>query len=241
MPSPFIQGKEALISSMNCKDYTVKVVPETPGNDNKSVDSCYMKLNNRTIIGSGIATLTGYKRLGFVDRLSDRSYRTILEQSRYYLLKGNNRFVLDTVWIDNMEEKNLPLIIHYKFQIPDYAVKVDNEYYLNLNLDKSNISQKVDADRNVALEYRYKTAEQNTYCLELGPNITIENLPVTTELKQANYYFKNSYLKNNQILVRKQELYKETLMLETNQFAEYNKLIETMQKSYSEQITLIQK
>jgi hypothetical protein len=241
MPSPFIQGKEALVSSMNCKDYSVIVVPETPAPENLSYDSCYMKLDDKTIIGSGTITLYGYRRLSFIDRMNVKSYREMLDQCRFYLLKGNNRFMLDTVWMENEEDRNLPLVIHYKFQIPDYALKLDKELYLNLNLEKVGLPLKIDLARNVAVEYRFKTAEINIFCLEIPPNMKVEELPAKNEYKKAHYSFSNSYKIEKQVLVRKEEMTKENLMLETAQFNDYNKLIETMQKSYSQQITLKQK
>jgi hypothetical protein len=238
LPSPFIQGKEAMVSSNNCEDFTIELVPEVSFTQNTIEDSCYITMDKKSLIGSGLAVFNGYKRLSFVDQLSNREYRHIQEQCRYYLLRGNNRFILDTVWLENLDNNNLPLLVHYKFNIPDYAIFVDNEYYLNLNLDKPSIPSKVDLTRNVGMEYRFMASETNNYYFEIPKGYQVLSLPSKIEKNTTVMNFSNEYILTKNGILRKQSYAFKTLLLEPKDFPIYNSTVEAMQKNYSDQITL---
>lgn len=238
LPSPFIQGKEAMISFENCEKYELANVEIVPEQVNNMHDSCYTRLDGRTLRGEGIASLYGYKKMAFADKLTERNYRVILNQCRAYLLKGSNRFVLDTVWLENLDERNKPLVIHYKFNIPDYAILVDNEYYINPNLDRLGISEKIDMKRNVPVEYRFLAREENINVLEIPAGKKLSLMPANTTWREGAFTFENQFeLKNNQ-LVRKQLMVRTCMSIPLSEFKTFNTLVDTMLKSYSEQITL---
>ena len=57
-PSSFIQGKEALIANGN--NFKVKKIPVVPAHLNKVVDTTYIQISNRDIIGTSNSTFSGY-------------------------------------------------------------------------------------------------------------------------------------------------------------------------------------
>lgn len=238
MPSPFTQGKEAMISLGNCKDYKIEMVPEMPYNQNVMHDSCYLKIKGKDIIGEGIFTLSGYQRMAFIDGLRELNYKYLHNQCRNYLIKGSNRFILDTIWFTNFDDKNLPLLIHYKFSIPEFVLSVDNEQYINLNLDKISLYSKVEPERNAPIEYRFQGEEYSIVCLELEKGIKPTYLPENKQVSFTDFAFSNNYSLNGNYIYRKANIIKKTLIIYTNQFSTYNNWIDNIQKNYSEQIIL---
>lgn len=240
MPSGFIQGKEALIGLEDCDHYAIELVPEVEPSKNITYDSCYLKISGKSLTGSGRATLTGYKRVNFIDRMSDRTYNNLLKQCRGYLLKGSNRFTIDTVWLENLEDKNKPLYIHYSFKLPDYGVIADKELFLNLNLERVSNASKIEAKRNVPLEYNYKRRNEYVVCLEIDPSWKLSHLPKNIDWQKDFLTFQVNYQLQNNVLIRKEMQQESTLMLYPSEFATYNSMIELIQKTYSEQTIIKQ-
>jgi hypothetical protein len=240
MPSGFIQGKEAMIGLEDCEHYTIEIVPEVDPAQNLTYDSCYIKLKGKGIKGSGRVTLTGYKRVNFIDRMSERNYNFLLKQCRGYLLKGNNRFTIDTVWLEHLEDKNKPLYIHYQFSLPEYAVVADNELFINLNLEKVGSPSKIDAKRNVPLEYNYKRRNEYVVCLEIDPLWQVNYTPKNISWEKESFKYEVEYQKQQNLLIRRELQQESTLMLYPNQFSIYNTMVEAIQKSYAEQTIIKQ-
>jgi hypothetical protein len=238
LPSPFIQGKEALIELGAEDRYEIAQVPETDAGRNKIYDSCFVRLNQNEMKGSGLAILTGYHHMAFIDRIENQSYYAISKYCRDLLLKGNNRFVLDTVWLENLNDPNQPLNIHYTFTLLDQALWVDGECYINLNLDKLGLPRRPEGNRNVAVEYRFKSSEENVVCLEIPPGLKVEALPQSAEIDNDRLHFRNSYRQQGSLLIRNQSLSKGYLLLEPVSFPLFNRTIDAILKNYNQQITL---
>lgn len=238
MPSPFIQSKEALINKTDCKGFDLVEVPEIEAETNTAYDSCVIKIQGKDIIGNGFAKLSGYIRMNFIDGLNEKNYKYILNYCRNYLLKGSNKFILDTVWLENLENKNQPLLIKYKFKIPDYVILIDGEYYINLNLDKVSMPPKINMDRNVAVEYRFKSCEINIVNLDIEFLGKINELPSKTYFKEKIFNFENNYVVTKNNLIRYQKSANNLLQLNPNEFKQYNNLIEIMQANYQKQLSI---
>jgi len=238
LPSPFIQGKEAMISLGNCNDYKIEVVPETPYSLNAMHDSCYLKIKGKDVFGQGVFTLTGYQRMVFIDGLRELNYKYLLNQCRNYLIKGSNRFILDTVWFNNFSDKNLPLLISYKFRIPEFVLSVDDEQYINLNLDKISLYSKVEPDRNVPKEFRFQGEEFSIVCLELENGVKATYLPSNTNVSLPGFGFTNNYSQIGNYIYRKSNIIKQPMLIYSHQFAVFNNWIDNIQKNYSEQLIL---
>lgn len=241
LPSPFIQGKEAMIALSNCNKFAIETVPEVSDSENVVYDSCYMKINNKDLVGNGLMVFKGFQRMVFHDGLNELNYKYILDHCRAYVIKGSNRFILDTVWFENFNDKNKDLVLHYQFSIPEFILKVENESYLNFNLDKLGMPNKVELTRNVPVEYRYKRQEINVFCLELGPGLKLGYLPKYEKFEANGFVFDNSYQQKPNYILKKSNFERKLLTLYPDQFSAYNSFIDKMQNNFSEQIILISK
>jgi hypothetical protein len=238
VPSPFIQGKEALINNPECTEYFIENVPIVEPEINTLYDSCYISLKNNIVYGEGFVRLTGYTRMEFVDGWRQKNYKFLQKYCREFLLKGNNKFMLDTVWIENEENINQPLYIKYKFKIPDYYILNDQEYYVNLNLEKISMSSKINKERNVPIIFNYKNCEIHIVALDME-SFNLENkLPEDVTYNNSFFYFENKYKVSNKQIIRYQKNINNSMMLTTDEFQYFNKLLELMQDSYQKQITL---
>jgi len=238
MPSPFIQEKQGMIDLGDCNGYVLETVPKASADENYTYDSCFATLDGRTLKGSGIAQFHGFKKMVFADKLNERNYRSIFAQCRNFVMKGNNRFILDTVWLENLDDRNLPLNIHYQFHIPDYALMVDKEYYVNLNLDRPDIPNKIELKRNMPIAYRFAGKDINVLCFEIPQNYKTDSLPSSVTYDKSNFYFENNYQSKGRQIWRRQVYQTNQLVLKPEEFKEHNALVDYMIKNYSNLITL---
>jgi hypothetical protein len=230
MPSPFIQGKEILINIRTGLQYQIGEVPILNSVKNHQRDSCTIILQGRDVIGEGFTEMTGYLRMDFMDNVNLTDYKSLLNYCRRHLIKGNNNFIIDTVWLENVEDKNVPLYINYKFKIPNYVVSINNEYFINLNLDKVFTYEQIPNTRNVPLSYRYNFSTSNVVMLKLNNGLKVSSLPVNEEFNTGNFSFQRKYLAFGDYLLLFKTYEQNSIMISPNQFDEYNTIHEKIQK-----------
>jgi len=235
-PSPFIQGKEALIS-IDSNHFEIKEVPVVPADENLFIDSCYLQLDGNVLKGSGLATLTGYHHMRLTDRLTNPDYNSIRNYCRSLLIKGNNKFVLDTIWLVNLHEKDAPLYIHYTFTIENYALWIDKECFINLNLDKITLPGRISNDRDVAIDYSFTSKEINKFVIE-NKGLKVETLPTNHSLNYSEFKFSNEYTFDKEKIYRTQSYSRNILVVEPSEFPSFNKFIDSINKNYSQQVIL---
>jgi hypothetical protein len=124
--------------------------------------------------------------------------------------------------------------------LPEYAVVADNELFINLNLEKVGSPSKIDAKRNVPLEYNYKRRNEYVVCLEIDPLWQVNYIPKNVSWEKESFKYEVQYQKQQNLLVRRELQQESTLMLYPNQFSIYNTMVEAIQKSYAEQTIIKQ-
>lgn len=239
MPSPFIQGKEVLVNGKDCKSYQIEVAKIVPANLNQTLDSCFVQISGRDLVGRGKAIYTGFSAMEVRELLTDRNSKDRLKIFREVLLRGNNKFTLDSFQLEKLDNINEPLVLNYYFKIPDYVIINKNESYINLNLDRTDLPGKFPKTREVAYEKRFSDSESNVVVLELLENQKVTTLPTAASFKKGNLKFENSYSNLNNSIYRKHYFEHDALILETKDFEEWNQAVEEIIKNYNQQLVII--
>ncbi len=237
MPSPFIQEKEVLMNR-NCEGYKVLEAPLAEAHVNLLKDSSYLTLEDRDLVGIGTAELHGYVRMTFFDYRAEQGYDFLKKYCRSYLQKGNNKFVLDTVWLENEQDPNLPLLIRYRYHIRDYLASSQDEKYLNLNLEMTDPLQKVDKERKLPLELRYRTRKEYTYVLDLGNNLSVNYLPENQKHDGDKFNFSQHYAASEGNIERSAHYETDYILLKTEDFTPWNEYVEAVNRSFKHRIVL---
>ncbi|MEW7279167.1 DUF3857 domain-containing protein [Aquimarina sp. 2201CG1-2-11] len=239
MPSPFIQGKEALISKGE-KDFVIKEVPVMEAKRNTLIDSTIIKIEDKTVIGTGHLTLSGYTKIDFFNTFEEKKKEANLKEAyTYELRKGNNKFLIDDFKEINKYDYDNDFEVTYSFNINDYVNSLDDETYINLNLNREELSSiKSKEDRKTAREYRYKSNVKYITTLEIPDNKIVDYVP--EEFKVSNDFFSCSisYTKKNRAVVYELLINYDFILLTLEQQKELNKLIKKVEKNFKEVIIL---
>jgi len=237
MPTSFIQGKEALIS--NGENYILKKVPIISARKNAFIDVTMLGIDNEILIGKSKAEISGYSKIDYFNRLENKTKEEeIKEFYNNRLQKGNNKFLIESYTEINKYDYDKNLVLNYNFNIKNHAKKLNNEIYINLNLNKELSNYKTDKNRENDIEYRYKSYYNFTTFFNIPEGYEVEYVPADLKLS-------NEYLATNieYEILNKQIKYNHTIELDflnlnRHQQKEVNALIKKAENGYKEIIIL---
>lgn len=195
IPSPFIQGKEALVENGE-GSYKIVQVPVVPASENAFKDVIILKLDTNSLVGTGTLTLSGYQKTDTFNAIENRDTKDkLLEYYNRLLRKGSNRFLISRFEEKNKFSYDTPFIIDYGFTIKDYTQTLDDEIFINLNVYQTAVNSfKIKEDRKTSKEYRYRSEDDITVVFHIpeGKEVTYlpENITVDNEFMTASISYK---------------------------------------------------
>lgn len=240
MPSSMIQGKEAFINFGPDK-YEIKIVPEIGSDENVSIDSVRMKLDGSKISGTGKMTYYGYTKVfsGYdLDRVSQDEIRNAVNK---YVTKGSNKFILQKYEICDLENRDLPTIINYDFSISDYFQSVGDETYVNLNLSREKLNPILAADRKSPMEREYKHTGYEVFEFMIPEGFEVDYIPQDASWKGSLFSFEVNYRKLPGKIIYKRRIQLDALMINPENFKEWNDANKKLSEAYKETIVLKKK
>ncbi len=242
-PTDFIQGKQALISKGEGK-YEVYRIPVVDKEKNREVDFVSMRLEGEKLVGTGKIEAAGYNKFNYVYKLAnmsnDEDRRNYVES---YLEKGNNKFRVDESSFIGLHNRDTTLTINYKFNLEDYSKTVEEETYVNLNLDRDFKNSKLDIeDRNgIARKFNHKLDRRYRVEFEIPKGSKVEYVPEDVEFKNDLFGFSIKYEKSNDKIILNKSIYVDTILIEESQFEEWNKMVKKLKKAYKEVVIVKKK
>ncbi len=238
IPTDFIQGKEAMIS-IDSNRYEIKKVTTVPFENTQLVDSVNIYIDQNNIVGNGKSSLTGYEHISLYLQLYDTKEDTS-QILRDYYNKGNNKFLISKFSIAQLEDRNLPAIVKYDFNIADYVKIIDNEIYVNLNLDKNYQHEDLNADRKLSLQKDNKELLKSIVTLKIPKGYALQELPQNSTYNNEYFGFKVEYTSSKDEVILKKNIYINFLLLEKENFEAWNNMIKQLNKVYLEIVSLKQ-
>jgi transglutaminase-like putative cysteine protease len=233
-----IQGKEALISKSETTFEIVKV-PEIPASTNQILDSVEVVLKDKEVRGTGYVQATGYLKIGLTHNMQNKTADENAKFLKRYLLKGNNRFQIDSSSYDNLTDREKPLHVHYAFNVADYVTRNGDEAYVNMNMDKTLQNELIDTDkRKTERMFNYKYIQRYTTTLQVPDGYTSTYLPENTSCSDPRFGFEITYRQVKNKIYQSKTITINTLMLEPGDFAAWDKMIKQLNKAYNESIIL---
>lgn len=236
MPTPFIQGKEALIG-IDKDNFIIKEVPIIPPATNLYIDSINVSLENTHLTGKAKSFFTGYYDYSSSDYLLDNK-DDLKKVLREYLGKGSNKFVLDTFATGDLTDRDHPLSIDYSFTIEDYARKNGDEIYVNLVLDETFTREDIKYERKNPIEKRFNAQYMNHIRFTIPPGYKVTYVPANSTFKEDKFGFSIHYSQNNDQVILDYSVTTNYLLLPKSDFELWNAMIKKLQKANSEMIIL---
>lgn len=238
MPSAFIMGKEGLITGDE-KSYMIKTVPVMSKDRSISVDSTSMKLEGKTLLGTGKLTLTGYKKSRNIQGLEGRKQDDTEKAIHALLEKGNNKYKTSSYTLHDLKDRDKPLVVDYSFTIEDYITSSGNEIYVNMMLDKYFQSAVIDTSKlHQPRENDYPVTYKMVNTMEIPAGYTLEYVPKNSNYAGKMFGYSISYNTSGNTVTAMATLYLDYLLMPTTSFQEWNDMIKKLKTQYRESIIL---
>ncbi|MFN7045527.1 MAG: DUF3857 domain-containing protein [Flavobacterium sp.] len=239
LPTSFIQGKEALIN--NGKDFKIVKVPVVTATENQVNDRVKLQIKNNKLIGNGKIEFNGFNRSMTLMQIGDASGKTRFEMIKSLVLKGNNKFNLNSYTEENIGNRDLPYNVNYDFELDNYIIQVDKELFINPYLHKIFEKNPIQKDRITGYDFEIVSFFNSEYEFEIPANYKLKYIPknftLDNELLKVSAVFTES---NNKIQV-KYNFEVKKMVIEPSDFQLWDDSIKKMKSNYSETLILTEK
>lgn len=239
LPSSFIQGKEALVN--NGTTYNIVKVPVVSAINNKVDDIVKIKIQNDKLKGNGRMEFNGFNRSMTLMQIGDASGKSRFEMIKSLVLKGNNKFNLNSYTEENIGNRDLPYFVNYDFELDNYLIKVDKEVYLNPFLHKIFEKNPIQKDRITGYDFEIISYFNSEYEYEIPSNYSIKYIPKDFTLENELLKVGTTYTKGDNKITVKYTFEVKKLVIEPNDFQLWDESIKKMKSNYSETLILIEK
>ena len=239
IPSSHIQDKEALIAMGD--QYNIVRVPSPARETNQLVDTCFMQLTDRGITGQINMSMTGYYSMNMHGAMLYVNGKEKDKYMRGRFARGSNKFQLTSYEVGDLSDKN-KVTLTGKFELQDYARKIGDEWYLNINLLKLYEHQEIDYPRRtMPVEYDYRFVKKYVTVLTIPEGYAVSYLPKSQSFKNDVWGFSLNYEQKGNTIILTQEFYNDHLLLTADHFKAWNEVLEHLFPLYKESISLSKK
>ncbi|MBL4678587.1 MAG: DUF3857 and transglutaminase domain-containing protein [Mucilaginibacter sp.] len=236
-PSDGIQDKEAMLS-INDKEYKIIKVPIVEKAVNMLSDTSWIELNGSGIKGQIKQKLQGYFASELNGKLLYLNGRNTDENMKMEFARGSNKFRLDDFHVDEMQGAD-NVTLSANFTLPDYAKKIGDEYYLNLNLFKLFANEEIDYPRRkMPIDNGFKYIKRYVTILKIPAGYKLSYLPQGKAFHNNVWGFNLQYQQKGSDVILIQEFDNDNLMLTQDQFEPWNKVLENLSPLYKETLSL---
>jgi hypothetical protein len=186
IPSGFTQGKEALIA-LDSVNYRVQRIPVMPAEVSTIRDSLHLRLIGNDLHGRGVSHFTGYERYDLAHWLRTVPVHKRTEALREVLMKGSNKFLLDSCTISGLDDRDAPLTLTYHCRLPDQVMRSGERFYLPMVLTDPWKNLRVSEGRKLPVEVENQQMQHYTVTLELPPGSRCTSLPVAVSRQHEKF------------------------------------------------------
>lgn len=237
MPSAMTQGKEAMVG-ISEKEYKIMQVPVMDKGRNTETDTTWLDLTSDGLKGRIKKELTGYLSSAMYAKLLYWNDRNIREDMKDELERGSNKFRLDTFYLDRKPTTD-QISVNANFTLPNYAKKIGNEYYLNLNLFHFFEHEEIDyPKRTVPIEATFKYIKKYVTMIKIPDGYKPGYIPQGKSFHNDTWGFDLKYEQKGNWIVLSQEFDNDYLMLSSDRFQAWNKVLENLLPLYKETLSL---
>jgi hypothetical protein len=233
-----IQGKEVLIG-IDSVNYKIFKVPVSPSSSSSVSDSVSIYLSGTSITGKGKRVHTGFNKTELASAMNGVKIADYPKKFTTLFAKGNNKFRVDSSQVVNLFGHDKPAVVCYDFILDDYAKVMDNELYINLNLNKSLQEDKIDTTSQfspIVNDFCY--SEKYVTRFEIPDGYVIADIPENDTIRSDELVISFKYSQEGRSVILVKEMVFDFLILSGNKIIEWNSIIDRLNKDYRQSLVL---
>ncbi|HEU4471471.1 MAG TPA: transglutaminase-like domain-containing protein [Flavisolibacter sp.] len=236
-PSSGIQGKQAMVS-ISENEYKIIRVPVLAKEKNSLRDSTFLELTDRGITGQLRVHLTGYYASNLYQMLG---YKNEEEREKYFksvFQRGSNKIRFSN-WKVITEPDQDEIWIRADLELNDYAKKLGDEWFLNLNLFKWYEHEEIDyPKRRIPIDFNFLNQRRYFTTLKLPAGTKLSYLPKSNSYKNDVWGYFMDYAAEGNTVSLSQGFDTDQMILYPRQFEAWNKVLEHLFPNYKQTISI---
>lgn len=240
LPSAFIQGKEAMIK-IGENEYEIVEVPRVKPNQNRISEKVHLYIDGSNIKGNAVSLLDGYHKTNFEYNIENLSTEDKMKFYKAYFSKGNNKFIPENFTEENLYPNEKPIEISYDFRIDDYIMTNEDEVYINMNLDGIMGGKKIEKDRVIPIQNKYKSSFESENILTIPTGWDVDYVPESIKIDNDFIFYESSYEIKGEQLILHQKTNIRFMDMEKHNFDQWNESIGAIKRNQNEIVIIKQK
>lgn len=235
-----VQDKEAMIA-IGENSYEVVRLPIAKQSVNTMVDSTYMSLTDVGISGTIHMTLQGYFATSMQARLRNMDHKDKEEEFKKTFNRGSNKFELVKYDVGSLADKN-EVTMNSSFSLDNYARKIDDEWYVNMNLTRPFEHEEIDfPKRKSPVENRFLSNQKYVTVLQVPEGYIVSYVPESKSYRNSIWGFDQTYKVEKNNIICSLQFSNNHLLLTKDKFKAWNEVLEHLFPLYKETIILSKK
>jgi len=234
-----IQGKETMVA-LDEKNFTILPVPETDSRFNVTTDTTFLKVNDKQASGKSTIDFQGYASWSLQTLMMYNKNDDLDKMIKEINTRGSNKYVQQHYKVSTSDTGNKNCRISADFIIDDYVQKVDKEYYVNMNLNRTLEGHYIDTTgRDVASFFKYKDINRETVLMEIPQGYHVSYLPpaATGSLNDV-WSYKIGYSQKGNTVILSKEYTLNSMSILPQYFTQHNAMLDNLNKQYKESVVL---
>ena len=235
-PTAFIQEKEALIA-LNQDNYKIHNVPVVQANSNSWLDTLFARIEGTDLVGRSKTRISGYHATRWQRITKNANAKDRDEFYRHYFEKGDNRFEIENV-LATISENKKDIDVEYEFRIPNYLIKVNEELFLNLNLEKEFASDPIEENREIPVEMNNTSSQKHVIVLEIPEGYVVDHIPDDSEMKEDQFGYSMDYSKIDDQVIFEMNTFTNELILAPETFEPWNEITKHFKRDIRQNLVI---
>lgn len=237
-PSGFIQGKEGMVGIVPFEEFKIIEIPIMTAEQNGIFDTVEVELDGATLTGVGNQKTTGYFRSTWVARMSDRTGTNLNKFLRAQLEKGSNNFILGETQLPEKSAWKGPFKFSYDFEIPNYAIDLDEEIFINLYLEQPFKNDSWEEDRTLPVSLRHTSRRNFVVKMKIPEGYGIQSMPEEFQAHNELFDFSAVHSEKEGYVICSLDIKMKKIYVEVEEIEELNKVYKELAAAYAEVVVL---
>ena len=234
-----IQGQDVLIEDGD--NYILDTVPEFGDDYNLRKTVYILKLEGDVLSGEAHEEFHGEERVRLYSGLGNISKADLFDRVNNYVANYDKNNSISNLHISNYIDRTKPINFEYDISIKNVITELENERYLNLDLDKKYSSLVTEKNRNLGFDFLQKVHNNYEASLIIPANYTVDYLPDSINIDNDEFMIKVNYNYDqaNSIIKYSKTIIIKNGVVSPSYFEEWNKAIKKLKEVYNDQMVLI--
>lgn len=228
-----IQGKEC-IADRGPSAYKLFKIPVNRPEENTIIDSIWLSPSGNKLTGTMKSVITGERRASLLSIFESLNPGKLDEQLASSIPFNSNNVLISK---GTYSLGSNPLTIHCSVEIPDYVMIHDEDYYLNMNIERLFQKTSIKPEKGIPFQSNYAYRHQIRSFLHLPEGMSVQ-LPEPVSYTSSRFSFKSVYTRHKGDILLDTEVIINFLVLEKEELVHFKTFLAELNKAYQRSIVL---